>query len=163
MPEPNTAEVATRDGQETEEVKVQGAVTDKVGAEDTANEVDDETERPKRKGGWLRRAEKAERERDILLEALVKVGGNAKTKQETAAATEEEKPPVKPTRPNKANFTEWEQYEAALEKFEEERDKYHEDKLAYEIKQGLTKAEQKKAQESERKTIADGFAAQVAK
>ena len=161
MPEVNTAEVAAGDGQEKEQVKAISAEAHEAGTEGDAKETDDEIESPKKKGGWLRKLEKKDQQIEALIQALNKVGGNANTKQETSQV--QEKPPEKPAKPKLAQFQTYEEYQSAVDAWEDQRDKYYDDKLAYELKSRLSKADQEKQEISHRQTVADGWAQQVAK
>ena len=124
-----------------------------------AKEGESENGHKKRPGGWQRKIARLEAERETLIEALRKVGGNVEPKTQTARS--EDGPPVKPAKPKISDFEDYAAYDAAVGKWEDERDEYYEKKLQYELRQNLTKVEAEKQQRNERQTIADAFSAQV--
>ena len=116
----------------------------------TQNQTDDESNKP-RKGGYLRKLEKAEQERDFWREeALRNRGTQAKPAAEVSQG--EDKPPVKP---KLENFN-------TLPEYEDAKDKYFEDLAAFEAKQAVAKFKTESQQQAERQTVADGWATQVA-
>lgn len=156
-----TADVLKQDGPTAEdnaEVTLT-ANADEAGEGDHGDENDNDDEiKGKRLGGWQRKIKRLEIEKETLIEALRKGGGNAQAPQKQETAIQEDKPPVKPVRPKQAEFDDWNKYEAAVEKYETDRDDYHEKNLAFQLR----KQETVKQQQSHQQTIADGFAAQAA-
>ena len=140
----------------------QDAVTGEVDAETgAANANDGEAHKQKRPGGWQRKIMRLEAERETLIEALRKVGGNVQTVKQDSTSQAEEKPPSKPPKPKITDFEDYAAYDAAVTKWEDERDDYYEKKLQYELRQNLTKADAEKQQKNEEQTIKDAFASQV--
>lgn len=160
MPDPQAADVLEQDRPDSqvnaEEIP---AVPAKVGedeSEATPKETDAEIEEKggKRLGGWQRKIQKLEREREVLIEALRKGGTPAEPSQKVAPDA-----PVRPVRPKITEFPNWNDYETAMDTYETAREKYSADI----IESKLQHAEAVKQQTSERQSIADGWADKIVK
>lgn len=161
MPNELAAEVLQQDG--PIEAQVIADTTDAAKADATAGEVVDkqasaehtddepEGERHKRLGGWQRQIHKLKQQveqRDSYIESLLTKDADAKAKPaDKKAATAS----GKPSRPKLENFTTMEEFDAALDKYEDQRDEY----LVKRARDGFQ-------QESEQKKAVDNFTQQIA-
>lgn len=151
MTDPNAAEVLERDGPEAiiDAEEKASAEADKAGGADPeadAAKTDEEIHR--RKGGYLRKLEKKDEQIAILVEALRKVGGMpAEAAKETKTENPDE-PPKKPIRPKITDFDDLAKFDAAVDAYEEQRDKYAQDLVKHELKQA-DKARQAQGQQKE--------------
>lgn len=156
MANEQAAEVLEQDGPKPQDnaEELANAAAVKAGDVDpqaTENDHDDETH--KRLGGWQRKIKKLETEREILIEALRKGGGNAQAQQSQQA--QEAKAPVKP---KAADFTGAD----AWEKYEEAKDKYFEELADFKAKDAVKQYRNESQQRSEQEKVVNGFAQQCA-
>lgn len=162
MPEMNAAE-SVQDGQEQVNAEDQELAQDAEGSESEAAQKPTDDER-RRKGGYLRKLEKAERQAEFWREEALRNRNGQEKKPDPVV---DDKPPVKPVRPKMDDFPihkyesaekAYAAYEEAKDKFEESRDEYYEKKLAWELRQNEAKTQQKTVQQQ----IADDWATRVA-
>lgn len=153
LPDRPTEEVIAKPapGAEVEE-------TGEVQEDATLNEHDDETRGKKLSGAQRQKLklERARQERDFWREEALK-NRPAAAQEPEARTVQEDKPPAKPTRPKVEDFADFAAYDAAVVKYDADRDQYLEDKLAYELRQ----REVKGRQQAERQTVAEKFANQI--
>lgn len=110
----------------------------------------------KRKGGWLRKLTKAEQERDFWRDEALR--NRPKESAPVKAETVEDKPPVRPVRPKESDFSDYEKFAAARDKYEDAILDYGEKVAEYKVREA-DKGREQKAKEQE---MSSGWAARVA-
>ena len=141
----------------TDEVTPTAATEAGEGEQSGANEGESEH---KRRSGYQRQKAKIDRmsqELDFWREEALR---NRTAKPEEKQA-KEDAPPPKPTRPKVSEFQNYADYETALEKYEVERDAYHEANVSYQVKQARAQVKEESQREASAQDTANSWAEKV--